>query len=161
MRYLFSKVPKTILVYILLYIFFYLILGGILYLCNMTYLLWFKLFSFAFVVIGIIASTIQSTRTKSISCILFVVMEIFISVILLFGYLFFVSTEEIVERDGQRMIKASHSFLLSNWIKYYDYSNILIRSTQPRIYEAYDNTLHKSEYLYTIYYDDQGNKINK
>lgn len=160
MKNIFLKIPKTALSYVLLYALLYLSFGGILYLCNMTYLLWFKLFSFGLIVLGSIIATIQYQKSKIISRVLLVSMELILSILLLFGYLVFVDTEEIVDHNGQRMVKVSHSFLLSNWIEYYDYSNIIVRSSQPRIHEMYDDSLHDSQYLYTIFYDKDGNKVN-
>lgn len=68
---------------------------------------------------------------------------------------------EIVYVDGRKMIKVTHSALLSNSITYYDYINEWIEKKYERIYIQYDDTLSDEDYLYTIYYDDNGNKIKE
>ncbi len=59
------------------------------------------------------------------------------------------------------MVKETHSILFANWINYYDYENIFYRSKQERIVEQYDDAIIESEYLYTIYYDENGKKIKE
>ena len=68
---------------------------------------------------------------------------------------------EIVYIDDRKMIKVTHSVLFSNSISYYDYVNEWIRKENERIYIQYDDSLSDKDYLYTIYYDDDGNQIKK
>ena len=57
------------------------------------------------------------------------------------------------------MIEQTHSFLLANWINYYDYETFFYRSNKVKIYKAYDDSLTEYDYLSTTYYDDEGNVI--
>lgn len=151
------------MILILSYIFMSLILSSL----SLTLLSYIKHFIYIIIILGTILGTVQliykddETNThKIIHSIIAVSIEIFVIAILSFGYLSVVyNKEEIVYKDGQKMIKETHSILLSDWVCYYDYSNMFVRSTKERIYEAHD--IHTDEYLYTIYYDDQGNIIKK
>jgi hypothetical protein len=66
-------------------------------------------------------------------------------------------TTDIVIRDNVKMAREAHSFLLSNGIYYYEYKNMFIRGNKIQIEEKYNNTLSKSEYMGTVYYDEEGN----
>lgn len=140
------------------------ILGGItlsfvLDLMNYQFLNWLK-FTFVLIsFIGVFLGSIQILKSHKLQC--FIACFIELIIFSLIGVTLFIISdhESIVIKDHQKMIKETHGFLLSNWIKYYDYQNILIRSQQERIYEAYNNTLN--EYLYTIYYDEDGHVIDQ
>ena len=107
--------------------------------------------------IGLISGTVQLFKRKKTLCVFFCLLEFVIIGIINVGLIVGYNKEEIVVRNDKKMIKETHSVLLFNWIKYYDYKNIFVKNKQEKIYEAYDDSIE--EYLYTIYYDEGGNII--
>ena len=126
----------------------------ILSLFDLVFLNWIKYTSIAACITGLFAGTYQYMKNRKIILIFTISAELVFTGIVALYCLFTFNQEKIVYKDGQKMIQESHSFLFSNWIKYYDYKNIFVRSTSEKIYEAYDDSL--SEYLYTIYYNEDG-----
>ena len=160
----FKQIKTSILFYTLVYLGLYLLVYFILSLFNLTYILWFKQATIVLVSIGFIASTIQigiqNTKKITISSIILIICEVILSILIYFGFMILHDPEEVVYTDGrQQMVQVTHSVLVSNWIKYYDYENFFVRGKQERIYKAYNNTLQ--EYMYTIYYDKDGNVIKE
>lgn len=127
-------------------------------LMNLTFLNWVKTMTIVIIFIGIVLGTIQTLKQKVLRYIL-ILAEMIIFIVIIFCNMIFIDHEKIVFKNERYMVQRTHSFLLSNYINYYEYQNIFLRNTKPSIYEVYNNTL--SEYLYTIYYDDKGNIISK
>ncbi len=164
----FNLLKKNMLFWTLIYLIIFVLGWIILYLCNRTYLFWFKEVSFLIITIGIIVSTIKNIKKskydekeKKLLYITYLSIEAIISFIVLavitFPYLF--NVEKIVMIDGKLYVESSHSVLLSNRINYYDLTNPIFRKNQPRFEKEYDDTLSDSDYLYTTYYDDNGKVI--
>ena len=125
-------------------------------------------FSLIAIISGIIIGTIQSINrddetklSKFFLITLCVSIEVFFACIVLLTKVTFTNIEVLTIVNGKIMFENKHSFLLSNWIDYYDYVNPIIRSKQPRIHKAYDDALSEENYLYTVYYDRDGNVIKK
>lgn len=133
-----------------------------------VYLEGFRLFSILLIVIGVIGGTFQFlSRTsyekrekKWLYFLCFIVEGILALVVLVVSFLpLLVESESLVTVDGKMYIERTHSFLLANWVNYYDFTNPLVRSKQPRFTRNYNNTLTEDAYLDTIYYDKKGNII--
>lgn len=154
-----KKINKPILLWTIIYIASILLITGILRIFNLTFLNWVKYFSMFVCFVGIILGTIQLLKKRKVLTVIIVIVEIVIILVVDLYCLLLFDIETLVIKDNNLMIKKTHSILLSNWIEYYDYINIFVRSRQERIYEAYDDSLN--EYLYTYYYDENGNLINK
>ena len=156
-----KKLLKSILFLDVIFILIMFLISFILGLYNYQFLSWIKYLIIIICFIGIIIGTIQVLRKKKKLCFIICVLEFFIISILAFLLFLYYScnVEEIVIKDDIKMIKETHSVLLSNWINYYDYENIFVRSKQVKIYEAHDDYI--GEYLYTIYYDEDGNVIKR
>lgn len=158
-----KKLFRSILFWDILFLLLMFGISKVLNMYNMQFLSWT---SFSIVIIFIILfmlGTIQIYKKEKLVCIILCFVEVFVVffVLVIFGpYLLLnYNPEEIVIIDNKKMIKETHSFLLSNWINYYDYQNIFLRSKQVRIKEAHDDYI--GDYLYTIYYDDNGNIIKR
>lgn len=156
-----KKLLKSILFLDVIFILIMFLISFILGLYNYQFLSWIKYLIIIICFIGIIIGTIQVLRKKKKLCFIICVLEFFIISILSFLLILYYScnVEEFVIKDDIKMIKETHSVLLSNWINYYDYENIFVRSNQVKIYEAHDDYI--GEYLYTIYYDEDGNVIKR
>lgn len=164
MKEIIKRITKYILFDTLLYAIVICLLGLILNLVGYVFLKWFINLSIVLIIGGIIIGTIQlvnkisNKKIKVILKIVFIVIEVIVLLPIVCLFFFFQDFESFVFKDGSLMIKETHSFLFSNWINYYDFQNIFIRKKNERIYEAYDDSLQ--DYLYTIYYDDNGKPIN-
>lgn len=123
----FNLLKKNMLFWTLIYLIIFVLGWIILYLCNRTYLFWFKEVSFLIITIGIIVSTIKNIKKskydekeKKLLYITYLSIEAIISFIVLavitFPYLF--NVEKIVMIDGKLYVESSHSVLLSNRINY-------------------------------------------
>ena len=156
-----KKILKSILFWDVIFILIMFLISFILGLYNYQFLSWIKYLIIIICFIGIIIGTIQVLRKKTKLCFIICILEFFIIIILSFLLVLYYScnVEEIVIKDDIKMIKETHSVLLSNWINYYDYENIFVRGKQVKIYEAHDDYI--GEYLYTIYYDEDGNVIKR
>lgn len=153
-----KKIKTSILFWTFIFTLVMVILSLCLKITNLTFLNWVKTMTIIIIFIGLVMGTIQSVKQKVLRNIL-IVAEIIIFTIVIFCNMMFIDREKIVFKDKCYMVQRTHSFLLSNYIDYYDCQNIFIRNTKASIHEVYNNTL--SEYLYTIYYDRKGNIINK
>ena len=155
-----KKISRSILFWTIIFILIILFSSIVLNMFNYQFLNWIKYITMIIGTFGIIAGTIQLLKKKKILCSVLCVLEFIIigGACILFIFLFF-NVEEIVVKDNTKMIKETHSFLFSNWINYYEYNNIFVRSKQPRIYEAHDDYI--GDYLYTTYYDENGNIIKE
>ena len=93
----------------------------------------------------------------------YLAIELIISfiVILIISFPLLYQTEKIVKKDGILYIEEKYSFLLSNYINYYKFSNIIFRTKKVSIYKSYNNSLSDDEYLKTTYYDDEGKVIKE
>lgn len=159
-----NKIVKYILFDTFLYAIIVCFIALILNVFGYVFLKWFYNLSIILVVIGIIAGTIQlineATSRKKLKVLLnifLVIIEIIIIIPIVCIYFLFQDYEEIAYKDGNKMVKETHSFLFSNWINYYNYENIFVRKKQERIYEAHDDYI--GEYLYTYYYNENGKLI--
>ncbi len=150
-----EKNNKSILAWTLIYILIMLAITGILNIFNLTFLNWIKYFSMIICFIGIILGTLQLLKKKKILAVIMIVIEVIIILAIDLYCILLFDFEEIVTQDGNKMVKRTHSVLLSNCIEYYDYKNFFVRSKQIRIYEAYNNSL--DEWMSTSYYDENGN----
>ena len=127
---------------------------------NLAYLDIVKNIIGALISIGFLSGIIQlvlhfnNRASKIISVLLTVLGVIFLFIYMFFAMMFY-DREEFVTINGNKMVQVTHSFLLSNWINYYDYVNPFVRGKHVRIHEAHNNCI--GEYLYTIYYDEHGN----
>lgn len=149
-----------------IYLGIFIIFGLIINLLNCEYSGNFILLSILLIIIGIISGTIQSIKrddesklSKVILIIACVSIEVIFSLVVLFICVSINPIETYVIIDGKLMSESKHSFLLSNWIKYYDFTNPIIHSKYPRIQKIYDDSLNEEQYLYTIYYDKKGKVI--
>lgn len=154
-----NKWKKSVLFYSVLYVIIFTLTKIVLNLFKLEYMQWIKYVSIIIIPIGIVIGTIQLLRKKkSVLVIILIVEVIFIFVFGGYLLLFLLSNvEEITYKEGKKMVKETHSFLLSNWINYYEYENIFVREANVRIHEAYDDSI--KEYLYTTYYDEDRNVI--
>lgn len=159
-----KKITKSFFFYTIIYLALYIIIKWILAWNGQTYLKWINDLCICIIPIGLILGTIQQLKKKrpaQIWLALLLLLEIFFTFIILGVYTVLVDQEEIVEKDGKKMIKQTHSILFANWINYYDYKNPFYRSIQKRIVENYDDAIAESEYLYTIYYDENGKSMGE
>ena len=159
---------KSILFWTIIFILIMLSISFIIGLFNYQFLNWVKISAMVIIFIGITTGTIQllvrilkkNRAMCIILCIIVVLIEcIVIGVTDIFLILCYYNSEEIVIKNGTKMVKETHSVLFSNGITYYDYKNIFIRSKTKRIYEAHDDYI--GEYLYTDYYDENGKFIEE
>lgn len=127
----------------------------------MQFLNWVKSCLIIIFVLLFLLGTIQIYRKYKIECFILCFLEVCVFTVLisLFVLKYYGGVEEVVLIDNKKMIKETHSFLLSNWINYYDYQNIFVRSKQVRIHEEHDDYI--GDYIYTIYYDEDGNVIRE
>lgn len=156
MKQFLKKVKSNILISTIIYLIMFVLIKLLLNYFNLEYMQWIEWFTLVIVPLGILVGTIQKLKKHKIVLVISVIAETLASIIIC-GYfllLLLVDIEQIVYRDGKKMVKETHSFLFSNHIKYYDYKNIFVRGTNKRIYEEYDDTLE--EYCYTSYYDENG-----
>lgn len=151
-----------------IYLGIFIIFGLIINLLDYEYSGNFTLLSILLIIIGMISGTIQSIKrddesklSKVILIIACVSIELIFSLVVLFICILINPIETYVVIDGKLMSESKHSFLLSNWIKYYDFTNPLIHSKYPSIQKVYDDSLNEEQYLYTIYYDKKGKVIKK
>ena len=163
-----KKLFKNILFDTFLYIIILLILIFILDKLGYVLLNWIMYLSMVIIDIGIVIGTtqiitknIKKIKTKIILCIVVTIFELVIIIPTNYLYILFNDQEEFVHKNNQLMIKETHSFLLSDWVCYYDFENIFVRKKQERIYEAETHDDSTSGYSYTIYYDKQGKPIRK
>ena len=150
------------IIYLIIFILVWIILAKLKY----SYLFWFKVVSGILIIIGIIFGTVKFI--KNIDCdrkvkitlyVLYILVELFISVIFM-GFILFpllYEEERIVSINNKWYVEVRHSFLLSNYIDYYEFNNIIFRSNKPKITKDYNNTLDDSDYIDTKYYDDEEN----
>lgn len=160
----FNKIKKSIFFYTLIFIAVYYIGMMILDHFNLQYLLWVRYAFWIIVCVGIIAGTIQffAVRGKDKPVnkrirTLVLLTEILLAIFLLFAGWLFDDDQTFAEVDGKRMVKQTHSFYVSNWIRYYDYKGWFVCGKHERIHEMHDDSI--GEYLYTIYYDEDGNVV--
>lgn len=158
-----NKILLCTLVYAIIYISIYYLLKAF----NYTFLVWIKNLSVILISIGIIAGSIQFTKNirkdkkvlKIILYLLIIVLTGFILLVNFFYFVFITNIEEISEYEGLRMLKETRQVLKSNYIKYYDYTNPLIRSMQERVYMSYDDTISEDEYGGTTFYNKEGQEV--
>ena len=154
-----KKTRGNILICTIIYLIIFILLKKILNEFNLEYMQWIKYFSIIIITIGTIIGTIQILKKKKIILVILLIFETviitFIVGILLLALV--LNPEEVVYKNGKKMVKETRSVLLSNWINYYDYKNIFVRGKNKRIHESYNNSLN--EYLDTIYFDEKGNRI--
>lgn len=168
MKKTFDKYRKYMLLYTFLYMLLFFICKCLLRLFDLVFLSWVNNISIIIIALGIITGTFQlikqSNWKKKIKLILIpttIIAELLFIGIFCFIYVLFTDFDRIVVRDDKLMLKKEHSVLFSNWVNYYDYKNIFVRSKKIKIIDAYDDTITTKDYLYTIYYDDKGNVIKK
>lgn len=157
-------IKKSILFYTVLFVAFYCIFSYILWKFNLAFMNWINILALILSCIGIIYGTrqffeevLKSNKIRKWFKRPVLAIEIFLSIIFISFILLFIDSQDIVKKDGVKMVKETHSVLLSNWINYYDYKGFALRGKNIRIYEAHDDYI--GDYLYTIYYDEYGNKI--
>ena len=162
-----SILKKSILLYTVIFLILFFISESILMYFGYTYITWVYVIPIIIAILGVILGTIQIIKNLKVSnkikCIIYaislviesVVITIFLVIILFFYAV--MPTTDIVIRDDVKMAREVHSFLLSNGIYYYEYKNMFIRGNKVQIEDKYDNTLSKSEYMGTLYYDEKGN----
>lgn len=158
---------KKILLGTVIFALVYFLLQIILDQRNLQLLHWVKCVCMAVVLIGVIVGTIltvgklkkEDGKVLAIIGVICIVMEIFVAGIFCIDSFLLSDRQEVVVYNDTKMVKETHTFLLSNWIKYYDYKNPFVISENERIYEAYDDSLY--EYLYTIYFDEEGNVVGR
>lgn len=165
-----NKIKDKLLIYSLIYLCLFVIFWFILDTLNYEYLQWFKIFSVLLVIIGIMTGTVITIRNskyeekdKFLLYCVYLAIELIISfiVILIISFPLLYQTEKIVKKDGSLYIEEKYSFLLSNHINYYKFSNIIFRTKKVSIYKSYNNSLSDDEYLKTTYYDDEGKVIKE
>ncbi len=165
-----NKIKDKSLIYSLIYLCLFIIFWFILNALNYEYLQWFKIFSVLLIIIGIIIGTVITIRNskyeekdKFLLYCVYLAIELIISfiVILIISFPLLYQTEKIVKKDGILYIEEKYSFLLSNHINYYKFSNIIFRTKKVTIYKSYNNSLSDDEYLKTTYYDDEGKVIKE
>lgn len=158
-----TKIFKSIMFYTIIYILLFVLGGFILNKFGYAYLKWFIYMNMFISLVGIIAGTIQliiKTKQKGKRLLLAIgtiTIEIVIILSIDLGYIFLQDQEQIVYKDNKKMIKETHSFLVSNWINYYNYENIFVRKKQVRICEAHNNYI--GDLINTTYYDEHGNVL--
>ena len=165
-----NKIKDKILIFSLIYLCLFIIFWFILNTLNYEYLQWFKIFSVLLIIIGIMIGTVVTIKKFKyeekdkflLNCV-YLTIELIISFIAIFiiSFPLLSQTEKIVKKDGILYIEEKHSFLLSNYINYYKFSNIIFRTKKVSIYKSYNNSLSDDEYLKTIYYDDEGKIIKE
>ena len=165
-----NKIKDKLLIYSLIYLCLFVIFWFILNALNYEYLQWFKIFSVLLIIIGIMIGTVITIRNskyeekdKFLLYCVYLAIELIISfiVILIISFPLLYQTEKIVKKDGILYIEEKYSFLLSNYINYYKFSNIIFRTKKVSIYKSYNNSLSDDEYLKTTYYDDEGKVIKE
>ena len=162
------KIRKHVLlitfVYFILFTFFWILLGQL----GFEYLFWFKIFSVLLIVFGMIFGTVlkikhtaYEKKDKTVLLISYLFFEVFISVIVLcivsFSLLY--ESEKLVFIEDRLYVEKRHSFLLSNWIDYYKFSNFLFRSKEASFTKNYNNSLNDFDYIGTTYYDEDAHII--
>lgn len=165
-----NKIKDKILIFSLIYLCLFVIFWFILNTLNYEYLQWFKIFSVLLIIIGIMIGTVVTIKNSKyeekdkflLNCV-YLTIELIISfiVIVIISFPLLSQTEKIVKIDNKLYIEEKHSFLLSNHINYYKFSNIIFRTKKVSIYKSYNNSLSDDEYLKTIYYDDEGKVIKE
>ena len=157
---------KSILLYMVIFLILFIMSESILLHFGYTYITWVYVIPIIIAILGLVLGTIQIIRnlkvSRKIKCIIYasslaiesIVITIFFVIILFFYAV--MPTTDIVIRDNVKMAREVHSFLLSNGIYYYEYKNMFIRSNKVQIEDRYNNTLSKSEYMKTVYYDKEG-----
>ena len=165
MRSFLNKLKKSILFYTFIFIAAYYIGMEILNHFNLQYLLWVQLAYLVIACVGIIAGTVQifwiKGRFKPVKKwikIPVLTIEVFLAFVVLSASFLFADYQTFTEIEGKMMVKETHSVLLSNWINYYDYKGWFVCGKHERIHEAHDDYI--GEYLYTIYYDEDGNYVD-
>ena len=165
-----NKIKDKLLIYSLIYLCLFVIFWFILNALNYEYLQWFKIFSVLLIIIGIMIGTVITIRNskyeekdKFLLYCVYLAIELIISfiVILIISFPLLYQTEKIVKKDGILYIEEKYSFLLSNHINYYKFSNIIFRTKKVTVYKSYNNSLSDDEYLKTTYYDDEGKVIKE
>lgn len=165
-----NKIKDKLLIYSLIYLCLFVIFWFILDTLNYEYLQWFKIFSVLLIIIGIMTGTVITIKNskyeekdKVLLYCVYLAIELIISfiVILIISFPLLYQTEKIVKKDGSLYIEEKYSFLLSNHINYYKFSNIIFRTKKVSIYKSYNNSLSDDEYLKTTYYDDEGKVIKE
>ena len=165
-----NKIKNKLLIYSLIYLCLFVIFWFILNALNYEYLQWFKIFSVLLIIIGIMIGTVITIRNskyeekdKFLLYCVYLAIELIISfiVILIISFPLLYQTEKIVKKDGILYIEEKYSFLLSNYINYYKFSNIIFRTKKVSIYKSYNNSLSDDEYLNITYYDDEGKVIKE
>ena len=165
-----NKIKDKLLIYSLIYLCLFVIFWFILNALNYEYLQWFKIFSVLLIIIGIMIGTVITIRNskyeekdKFLLYCVYLAIELIISfiVILIISFPLLYQTEKIVKKDGILYIEEKYSFLLSNYINYYKFSNIIFRTKKVSIYKSYNNSLSDDEYLNITYYDDEGKVIKE
>lgn len=155
-----KELYKYILFWTIIFVLLMLFISFVLNSMNYQFLNWIKYALMIISLIGTLLGTIQLLKKKKVICTIICILEVILIGSFNLALIFFsFDSEEIVLKNNKKMIQETHSFLLSNWIKYYDYKNIFIRSKQERIYEVHDDYI--GEYLYTIYYDKNGQVIKQ
>ncbi len=162
-----SILKKSILLYTVIFLILFFISESILMYFGYTYITWVYVIPIIVAILGVILGTIQIIKNLKVSnkikCIIYaislVIESVAITVFLVIVFFLYaiMPTTDIVVRDNVKMAREVHSFLLSNGIYYYEYKNMFIRGNKVQIEDKYDNTLSKSEYMGTLYYDEKGN----
>lgn len=156
-----KRIFKSILFWDIIFLLLMISISKLLAIYNMQFLNWVKSCLIIIFVLLFLLGTIQIYRKYKIECFILCFLEVCVFTVLisLFVLKYYGGVEEVVLIDNKKMIKETHSFLLSNWINYYDYQNIFVRSKQVRIHEEHDDYI--GDYIYTIYYDEDGNVIRE
>lgn len=151
---------KSILFYTFLSIILYLLINNLLKLQHLTFLNIVKISIYILIICTLIVGTVQlilSDEDKYIRKIIFsfltAIIEIMIITPFVVGYLI------LGYRDDDIVYKYDQHFVCETFVGaesiskiYYDYCYIF-KGTQRRITEVYDG---RKNYLYTIYYDQNG-----
>ena len=162
-----SMLKKSILFYTVIFLILFFLIKYVLNCFGYTYITWVYVIPIIVAILGLLLGTIQIIKNlevpKKIKYIIYaislavegcVITAFLVIILILFSLM---PTTDIVIRDNVKMAREAHSFLLSNGIYYYEYKNMFIRGNKIQIEEKYNNTLSKSEYMGTVYYDEEGN----
>ena len=159
-----NKILWISIIYLIIFIISWIILS----IFNCTYLLYFKIISALFIIIGIIMGTIKAIRKleyeKEIKIQLYIayflvegILSIIFLIIILFPLLF--QTERITQIDNIWYVEIKRSTLVDASINYYDFKYLIFRKKQPKFVRNYNNYFAPENYIGTAHYDDEGNVI--
>ena len=80
--------------------------------------------------------------------------------VLALGVLAEADRESVTVLDGQKKIRRESSFIMFYEVTYYDFGNLLWYRAYPCIRESYDDG-DPGQWIYTGYYDEEGNLIDR